>query len=79
MLIPEVMVELMNLLAFFHGMRFFLKSCLTISKACLSMSRPSNLQMLSSEAISLASPEAPSNLLWLGFYFDSLFPQRLQQ
>ena len=45
MLNPLLVVALMNLLAFFQGMRFFLKSYLTISKACLSISRPSNLQM----------------------------------
>ena len=59
MLNPLLVVALMNLLAFFQGMRFFLKSYLTISKACLSISRPSNLQMSCSSTFDCsASAEA---------------------
>ena len=78
-LIPVVVVELMNLLAFFQGIRFFLKSCLTISRAAFSISRPRSLQILSSET-SVGSPEAAGILeeLALGFYSPPV-PQRLQQ
>ena len=59
MLNPLLVVVLMNLLAFFQGMRFFLKSYLTMSKAALSMSRPSNLQMSCSSTFDVsASVEA---------------------
>ena len=79
MLSPFVVVALMNLPAFFQGIRFFLKSYLTMSRACLSISRPRSLQMSYSSTL-LESPSTGMILAWAWLVFVSFpVPQRLQQ